>query len=162
MLFRANNLNPVAVYHSHDLNTMAAKKRCQLSGEPRCNSAVLRLVGQCPHCRAEFCATVRPLPLSADAHQGSDGRFHHLYHSIVCRNIIIVRIWRVAGNRRLRRTRRNWRARGLWLPRWQWHDLRLLFLPSPVLPLGPALPSHRPCFDDTLLFRFPRFHFPHA
>ncbi|KAH8106743.1 hypothetical protein BXZ70DRAFT_914904 [Cristinia sonorae] len=38
---------------------MPAKKRCQLQGETRCNSAVLRLVGQCPHCRAEFCAQHR-------------------------------------------------------------------------------------------------------
>ncbi|EMD38442.1 hypothetical protein CERSUDRAFT_82695 [Gelatoporia subvermispora B] len=38
---------------------MPAKKRCQLQAEPRCNSAVLRLVGQCPHCRAEFCSAHR-------------------------------------------------------------------------------------------------------
>lgn len=37
---------------------MPAKKRCQLQAETRCNSAVLRLVGQCPHCRAEFCGAV--------------------------------------------------------------------------------------------------------
>ncbi|KAI0780760.1 hypothetical protein BD413DRAFT_608009 [Trametes elegans] len=38
---------------------MPAKKRCQLQSEPRCNQAVLRLVGQCPHCRLEFCGTHR-------------------------------------------------------------------------------------------------------
>ncbi|KAL1944606.1 hypothetical protein VTO73DRAFT_3036 [Trametes versicolor] len=41
------------------LATMPAKKRCQLQSEPRCNQAVLRLVGQCPHCRLEFCSTHR-------------------------------------------------------------------------------------------------------
>jgi hypothetical protein len=41
---------------------MPAKKRCQFTGEEKCNSAVLRLVGQCPHCRAEFCGNVRPAP----------------------------------------------------------------------------------------------------
>ena len=43
---------------------MPAKKRCQLQSEPRCNQAVLRLVGQCPHCRLEFCSTVRPTHVS--------------------------------------------------------------------------------------------------
>ncbi|KIM55877.1 hypothetical protein SCLCIDRAFT_133709 [Scleroderma citrinum Foug A] len=38
---------------------MAAKKRCQLQAEAPCNSAVLRIVGQCPHCRAEFCGAHR-------------------------------------------------------------------------------------------------------
>ncbi|EIN07476.1 nuclear protein [Punctularia strigosozonata HHB-11173 SS5] len=38
---------------------MPAKKRCQLQGETPCNSAVLRIVGQCPHCRMEFCGTHR-------------------------------------------------------------------------------------------------------
>lgn len=47
-----------AVLTSRDTHTMPAKKRCQLQTEPRCNSAVLRLVGQCPHCRAEFCGAV--------------------------------------------------------------------------------------------------------
>lgn len=37
---------------------MPAKKRCQFSAEQQCNSAVLRIVGQCPHCRAQFCGTV--------------------------------------------------------------------------------------------------------
>ena len=47
---------------SHDsLSIMPAKKRCQLQSEPRCNQAVLRIVGQCPHCRLEFCGTVRTL-----------------------------------------------------------------------------------------------------
>ncbi|KIP08180.1 hypothetical protein PHLGIDRAFT_19018 [Phlebiopsis gigantea 11061_1 CR5-6] len=38
---------------------MAAKKRCQFETETRCNQAALRIVGQCPHCRAEFCGTHR-------------------------------------------------------------------------------------------------------
>ncbi|KAI0082748.1 hypothetical protein K474DRAFT_1633060 [Panus rudis PR-1116 ss-1] len=38
-----------------------AKKRCQFqaSSEDRCKEAVLRLVGQCPHCRQEYCGTHR-------------------------------------------------------------------------------------------------------
>ncbi|KAL4077014.1 hypothetical protein V8B97DRAFT_2003926 [Scleroderma yunnanense] len=42
---------------------MAAKKRCQLQAESPCNSAVLRIVGQCPHCRAEFCGAVIVRPV---------------------------------------------------------------------------------------------------
>jgi len=38
--------------------SMAAKKRCQFQSETQCNSAVVRIVGQCPHCRAEFCGAV--------------------------------------------------------------------------------------------------------
>ncbi|KAI0692390.1 nuclear protein [Cytidiella melzeri] len=38
---------------------MPAKKRCQFESEVRCNSAALRIVGQCPHCRADFCGTHR-------------------------------------------------------------------------------------------------------
>ncbi|TCD60530.1 hypothetical protein EIP91_009926 [Steccherinum ochraceum] len=38
---------------------MPAKKRCQHQGETRCNSAVLRIVGTCPHCKAEFCGVHR-------------------------------------------------------------------------------------------------------
>jgi len=40
--------------------TMAAKKRCQsqIGTEAQCNSAALRIVGECPHCRAQFCGAV--------------------------------------------------------------------------------------------------------
>ncbi|KAF7978148.1 hypothetical protein HWV62_17478 [Athelia sp. TMB] len=38
---------------------MPAKKRCQFHAETQCNSAVVRIVGQCPHCRAEFCGVHR-------------------------------------------------------------------------------------------------------
>ncbi|KAJ7582905.1 hypothetical protein C8J56DRAFT_235677 [Mycena floridula] len=40
---------------------MPAKKRCQhlVDTESQCNSAALRIVGQCPHCRAQFCAEHR-------------------------------------------------------------------------------------------------------
>ncbi|KZS99069.1 hypothetical protein SISNIDRAFT_447915 [Sistotremastrum niveocremeum HHB9708] len=38
---------------------MAAKKRCQFGGDPQCNSAALRIVGECSHCRSQFCGTVR-------------------------------------------------------------------------------------------------------
>lgn len=38
---------------------MPAKRRCQLPGEPRCNSAALRIVGDCAHCGSSFCGTVR-------------------------------------------------------------------------------------------------------
>lgn len=34
------------------------KKRCQNETEP-CNQAVVRLVGQCPHCSLEFCGKHR-------------------------------------------------------------------------------------------------------
>lgn len=45
--------------YPHTTLTMPAKKRCQFESETRCNSAALRIVGQCPHCRVEFCGTVR-------------------------------------------------------------------------------------------------------
>ncbi|KAL0573276.1 hypothetical protein V5O48_008683 [Marasmius crinis-equi] len=40
---------------------MAAKKRCQfqIDTSEQCNSAALRIVGQCPHCRAQFCGDHR-------------------------------------------------------------------------------------------------------
>ncbi|KDQ60718.1 hypothetical protein JAAARDRAFT_31692 [Jaapia argillacea MUCL 33604] len=38
---------------------MPAKKRCQFTGEERCNSAALRIVGSCPHCRSDFCGSHR-------------------------------------------------------------------------------------------------------
>ncbi|ETW85759.1 hypothetical protein HETIRDRAFT_470918 [Heterobasidion irregulare TC 32-1] len=38
---------------------MPAKKRCQFQGEQACNQAALRIVGQCPHCRVDFCGTHR-------------------------------------------------------------------------------------------------------
>lgn len=39
---------------------MAAKKRCQFQAETdsQCNQAALRIVGQCPHCRVQFCGSV--------------------------------------------------------------------------------------------------------
>ncbi len=41
---------------------MAAKKRCQLQAETPCNSAVLRIVGECPMCRHQFCGEVSSQP----------------------------------------------------------------------------------------------------
>ncbi|KAF9052977.1 hypothetical protein BJ165DRAFT_827258 [Panaeolus papilionaceus] len=40
---------------------MPAKKRCQfqIGTESQCNSAALRIVGECPHCRAQFCSSHR-------------------------------------------------------------------------------------------------------
>ncbi|KII88606.1 hypothetical protein PLICRDRAFT_176176 [Plicaturopsis crispa FD-325 SS-3] len=40
---------------------MPAKKRCQFLSEDsaQCSSAVLRIVGQCPHCQAQFCGSHR-------------------------------------------------------------------------------------------------------
>jgi predicted nucleic acid binding AN1-type Zn finger protein len=38
---------------------MPAKKRCQFHGEQQCNQAALRIIGNCPHCRSDFCGTVR-------------------------------------------------------------------------------------------------------
>lgn len=39
---------------------MPAKKRCQsqIGTDAQCNSAALRIVGECPHCRAQFCGAV--------------------------------------------------------------------------------------------------------
>ncbi|KAG6850528.1 hypothetical protein H0H93_012144 [Arthromyces matolae] len=41
--------------------SMPGKKRCQfqIGTESQCNSAALRIVGECPHCRAQFCGTHR-------------------------------------------------------------------------------------------------------
>ncbi|KAF9483898.1 hypothetical protein BDN70DRAFT_873297 [Pholiota conissans] len=40
---------------------MPAKKRCQsgIGSDSQCNSAALRIVGECPHCRAQFCGAHR-------------------------------------------------------------------------------------------------------
>ncbi|KAF9792763.1 hypothetical protein BJ322DRAFT_74508 [Thelephora terrestris] len=38
---------------------MPAKKRCQFQGDQKCTSAVLRIVGHCPHCSADFCGNHR-------------------------------------------------------------------------------------------------------
>ncbi|KAK0503145.1 hypothetical protein EDD18DRAFT_1136530 [Armillaria luteobubalina] len=40
---------------------MPAKKRCQfqINTSSQCNSAALRLVGECPHCLAQFCGAHR-------------------------------------------------------------------------------------------------------
>jgi hypothetical protein len=42
---------------------MAAKKRCQfqINTNAQCSSAALRIVGECPHCRAQFCSSVSTL-----------------------------------------------------------------------------------------------------
>lgn len=44
---------------------MPAKKRCQfqINTDSQCSSAALRIVGQCPLCRAQFCSSVSPLIL---------------------------------------------------------------------------------------------------
>ncbi|KAI0050918.1 hypothetical protein FA95DRAFT_1603188 [Auriscalpium vulgare] len=38
---------------------MPAKKRCQFIAGDQCNQAALRIVGQCAHCRMQFCSTHR-------------------------------------------------------------------------------------------------------
>ncbi|KZV65430.1 hypothetical protein PENSPDRAFT_655808 [Peniophora sp. CONT] len=38
---------------------MAPKKRCQFTSEAQCNQAALRIVGQCAHCRQNYCGTHR-------------------------------------------------------------------------------------------------------
>jgi len=39
---------------------MPGKKRCQFKHEEaQCTSAVLRIVGECPHCKAQFCGNHR-------------------------------------------------------------------------------------------------------
>jgi hypothetical protein len=38
---------------------MPPKKRCQFHSEQQCNQAALRIIGNCPHCRSDFCGTVR-------------------------------------------------------------------------------------------------------
>ncbi|KAF7779083.1 hypothetical protein Agabi119p4_3428 [Agaricus bisporus var. burnettii] len=40
---------------------MPAKKRCQfqINTASQCSSAALRIVGECPHCRAQFCSSHR-------------------------------------------------------------------------------------------------------
>ncbi|KAF4615301.1 hypothetical protein D9613_002668 [Agrocybe pediades] len=40
---------------------MPAKKRCQSQAgtSAQCNQAALRIVGECPMCRAQFCGTHR-------------------------------------------------------------------------------------------------------
>ncbi|KAF7440403.1 hypothetical protein PC9H_000748 [Pleurotus ostreatus] len=52
---------------------MAAKKRCQLQAETPCNSAVLRIVGECPMCRHQFCGEHR-LPEHHNCNQLEDCR----------------------------------------------------------------------------------------
>lgn len=51
--------------HSAPAAIMPAKKRCQFQADQPCSSAVLRLVGQCPHCRSEFCGQVRTTRIHA-------------------------------------------------------------------------------------------------
>jgi len=39
---------------------MPGKKRCQFKdGESQCRSAVLRVVGECPHCKIQHCGNHR-------------------------------------------------------------------------------------------------------
>lgn len=133
---------------------MAAKKRCQLQGEPRCNSAVLRLVGQCPHCRAEFCATVRPfLPFPQPRSPNSFTPFPS-FRSTGCQSITAAKIWRAADSKRSRRTRPSSRVNGQWLPRWRWHDragFRSVSLHSPPShPPRSYRPVLTPCFPFTI------------
>lgn len=45
--------------------TMPAKKRCQFKEAQPCSSAVLRIVGHCPHCSSDFCGNVRLFTFSA-------------------------------------------------------------------------------------------------
>jgi hypothetical protein len=93
---------------------MPAKKRCQFQSETdvQCTSAALRIVGQCPHCRAQFCGAVSPryLPDNPCTKNPCD--------SIVCPNITAAPTWRTAGSRHSTATRPSWRANGRWLPRW--------------------------------------------
>ncbi|EDR14246.1 uncharacterized protein LACBIDRAFT_305885 [Laccaria bicolor S238N-H82] len=54
---------------------MAAKKRCQfqINTDAQCSSAALRIVGQCPHCRNQFCGSHR-LPEHHDCSNLEDCR----------------------------------------------------------------------------------------
>lgn len=92
---------------------MPAKKRCQFQADTdvQCNSAALRIVGQCPHCRVQFCGAVSSCYIQALI-------FSIHCDSIVCPNITAALIWRTAGNRRLSGTRPSWRANGRWHPSW--------------------------------------------
>ncbi|TDL27376.1 hypothetical protein BD410DRAFT_782465 [Rickenella mellea] len=38
---------------------MAGKKRCQLQAETPCNSAALRIAGDCTLCKSSFCSSHR-------------------------------------------------------------------------------------------------------
>ncbi|KAF9532283.1 hypothetical protein CPB83DRAFT_759562 [Crepidotus variabilis] len=54
---------------------MAGKKRCQfqIGTDAQCNSAALRIVGECAHCRAAFCSSHR-LPEHHDCSNLEDCR----------------------------------------------------------------------------------------
>lgn len=110
---------------------MPAKKRCQLQAETPCNSAVLRIVGQCPHCRAQFCGAVS-LSVVACA---CAGQLMSLPCSTVCQNTTTATIWRTAGSRLLTGTKQSWRASGPSPRRWQQRNPR------------PPLLLHPPCVD---------------
>jgi hypothetical protein len=112
--------------------TMAAKKRCQfqLDTDSQCNSAALRIVGQCPHCRAQFCGAVSiPLPSPGECTP------NNCPNSTVYRSTTAAQIWRTAGNRRLTGIRISWRVNGQWHPRWPPHS---------VLPCVPSSPLAGP------------------
>ncbi|KAJ3502325.1 hypothetical protein NLJ89_g8940 [Agrocybe chaxingu] len=59
----------------HRTSAMPAKKRCQfqIGTESQCSSAALRIVGECPHCRAQFCGSHR-LPEHHDCSNLEDCR----------------------------------------------------------------------------------------
>ncbi|KAF8902031.1 hypothetical protein CPB84DRAFT_887882 [Gymnopilus junonius] len=54
---------------------MPAKKRCQsgVGTDSQCTSAALRIVGECPHCRSQFCGAHR-LPEHHDCSNLEDCR----------------------------------------------------------------------------------------
>ena len=89
---------------------MANKKRCQfhIGTDSQCSSPVLRIVGDCPHCRAQFCGAVSVLLVSTLDLGGCS----MLLFSTVFLSIMSALIWKIAGSRRLIVTSRNWRANG--------------------------------------------------
>ena len=94
---------------------MPAKKRCQFhrDTDSHCSSAALRIVGECPHCRASFCGSVSRLssvfsfPMSYPAPHCSTGSL----------NTMSAVISRTAGSKHSSGTRASWRASGRLHPR---------------------------------------------
>lgn len=103
---------------------MAAKKRCQfqINTDAQCNSAALRFVGECPHCRAQFCGSVGSSPISRPVFWMANDPFA----SIDYPSTTTVASWKTADNRHSTGIRVNWRVSGRWLPRWPLHSVRLL------------------------------------
>lgn len=100
---------------------MAAKKRCQfqIGTDAQCSSAALRIVGECPHCRAQFCSSVGlhippPFPSVLILPFPTSTGFQ---------STIIAVSWKTADNRHSTETSANWRASGLWLLRWPLHSV---------------------------------------